>query len=119
MNDGASLNIDYKTKTKLKPAALKTIMPVTLQGKQIIPKSDLKPKKAGKKTKKTGQGQQGNGSQVRSNSIASNSGRSKNGKKSLLSPKNIKMNKVGSPFHGKPVKSPGKRKNVGEHNYYF
>eukprot|EP00035_Acanthoeca_spectabilis_P017107 m.357498 g.357498 ORF g.357498 m.357498 type:complete len:57 (+) comp16615_c0_seq16:238-408(+) len=40
MNDGTSLNIDYKTKTKLKPAALKTIMPVTLQGKQIIPKGD-------------------------------------------------------------------------------
>jgi len=52
MNDGTSLGIDYKTKTKLKPAALKTIMPVTLQGKQIIPKGDLKPKKAGGKKKK-------------------------------------------------------------------
>lgn len=44
MNDGAPLNVDFNKKTKLTPAGKKTIMPVTLQGQQIIPKDDIKPK---------------------------------------------------------------------------
>lgn len=48
-------------------------------------------------------------SQLRSSSIGSTSGKSKNSKKSVLSPRNIKikMNPLKTP------KSPPKRKNIG------
>lgn len=60
MTDGAKLDIDYKLKTRIVPAAKATIMPVTLQGKQIIPKNALKPKSSKPKGKGKGKGK-GNG----------------------------------------------------------
>lgn len=54
MNDGAKLDIDYKLKTRLVPAARATIMPVTLEGKRIIPKNAIKPIK--KTTRPKGKG---------------------------------------------------------------
>lgn len=69
-----------------------------------------------KKTKKSGVPTNAN-SQLRSSSIASNSGR-KSSKKSLLSPRNIKMNKVTSPPNIKHEKSPH-RKKFGDHNRYL
>ena len=43
-NDGARLNIDYNTKTRLTPAGSKTIMPMIVGGQKIIPKELIKPK---------------------------------------------------------------------------
>lgn len=67
-----------------------------------------------KKTKKT-QGMASPNSQMRSSSIGSTSAKSKNSKKSLLSPRNMKI----KPANGlKTPKSPPQRKNLGE-AYYF
>lgn len=65
-----------------------------------------------KKTKKT-QGVASPSSQMRSSSIGSSSAKSKPAKKSVLSPRNLKVK--GTP---KTPKSPPKRRNIGE-QYYF
>jgi hypothetical protein len=67
-----------------------------------------------KKTKKT-HGVASPTSQLRSSSIGSNSARSKNSKKSILSPRNMKIKATNGL---KSPKSPPKRRNIGE-TYYF